>query len=147
MQKSIKLGIIIGVIVIGLGLASPLFYERNIDEPLPVALGKIENGLTLEKFSNMDDDQRKPIVEKMPQKLREMVMDESSKEITTTSQEMPEAKNPQESVMILKKGNFEGLLGHHAEGIAKIIQIDEQQYLRFENFQVTNGPDLRVYLT
>ncbi len=147
MQKSVKVAIIVGVIVIGIGLASPLFYEREIDEPLPVALNNIEEGLTLEKFSNMDEVQRLPLIEKMPEKVRDMIMDESSKITKTVSQEMPEKIDASESVSILKKGEFQGLVGHHAEGTAKIILVNEQQYLRFENFQVTNGPDLRVYVT
>ena len=41
-----------------------------------------------------------------------------------------------------------GLKGHDAVGIAKIIQVnDDDIFLRFEDFQVTNYPDLRVYLT
>jgi hypothetical protein len=36
---------------------------------------------------------------------------------------------------------------HNAEGIAKIIPIqDENKVLRLENLKVTNGPDLYVYL-
>jgi len=31
-------------------LASPLFYETEVNEPLPVALDKIEPGLTFENF-------------------------------------------------------------------------------------------------
>lgn len=147
MQKSIKLAIIVGVIAVGLGLSSPLFYEREVDEPLPMALDTIEDGLTLEKFSNMDEIQRLPLVKKMPEKVRDMIMDESAKLTKTISQEMPQMMNTSESILILKNGEFEGLVGHHAEGIAKIIQVNGKQYLRFENFQVTNGPDLRVYVT
>lgn len=36
---------------------------------------------------------------------------------------------------------------HNAEGIAKeIILEDGSEFIRFENFKVTNGPDLFVYL-
>lgn len=48
----------------------------------------------------------------------------------------------------LQSGEFIGLKGHDVIGIAKIIQVnDNNTFLRFENFQVINGPDLRVYLT
>jgi hypothetical protein len=36
---------------------------------------------------------------------------------------------------------------HDAEGIAKQISLEDgRQFVRFENFKVTNGPDLFVYL-
>ena len=36
---------------------------------------------------------------------------------------------------------------HKGSGIARIIEQDDKRYLRFENFEVTNGPDLYVYLS
>jgi hypothetical protein len=36
---------------------------------------------------------------------------------------------------------------HNAEGIAKEISLEDgRKFIRFENFKVTNGPDLFVYL-
>lgn len=35
---------------------------------------------------------------------------------------------------------------HQGSGTAKIIEVGGKRYLRFENFEVTNGPDLYVYL-
>ena len=36
---------------------------------------------------------------------------------------------------------------HSAEGVARVIQLEDgSQVLRFEDFKVTNGPDLYVYL-
>jgi hypothetical protein len=36
---------------------------------------------------------------------------------------------------------------HEAEGLAKEISLEDgRQFVRFENFKVTNGPDLFVYL-
>lgn len=36
---------------------------------------------------------------------------------------------------------------HKGSGTAKIIEQGGKRYLRFENFKVTNGPDLYVYLS
>ncbi len=139
--------IIVGVIAVGGFLASPLFYKTEVDEPLPVALNNIEEGLTLEKFSVMDEQQRQTLVEKMPQKVKEMIMKESASLPTTVSEEMDKDSSRENSLVITKTGEFEGLAGHKAEGIAKIIQANDMTFLRFENFEVTNGPDLRVYIT
>jgi len=151
MNKGILIAIIVGVIAVGGFLASPLFYETEVDEPLPVALDKIEQGLTLEKFSVMDEQQRQTLVEKMPENVKEMIMEESAILQTTVSEEMNDMMNKdstvQDSVKITKTGEFEGLAGHKAKGIAKIIQANDMTFLRFEEFEVTNGPDLRVYIT
>ena len=149
MNKGILIGIIIGIVVIGGGLASPLFYETEINESLPTALDNIESGLTLETFSSMDDDQRQIIIEKMSDKVKDMIMEESAKVPQIVSEDMnklikEESRNKLE---IIKTGTFEGLSGHQAQGIAKILEINGEYFLRFEEFDVTNGPDLRVYLT
>lgn len=48
----------------------------------------------------------------------------------------------------LVKGSFvEVDAVHKGSGVARIILQDGKRYLRFENFQVTNGPDLYVYLS
>jgi hypothetical protein len=54
----------------------------------------------------------------------------------------------QQSQSILS-GQFMGVGDgiHDAEGIAKQINLEDgRQFVRFENFKVTNGPDLFVYL-
>jgi len=151
MNKGILTAIIVGIVAVGGFLASPLFYETEVDEPLPVALNNIEEGLTLEKFSEMEEQQRQILVEQMPQKVKDMIMEESATLPTTVSEEMDgmmdKDSSKENSVVITKTGEFEGLAGHKAEGIAKIIQANDMTFLRFENFEVTNGPDLRVYIT
>ena len=149
MNKVILIGIIIGIIVVGVGLASPLFYETEINESLPTALDNIEPGLTLETFSSMDDNQRQTIIEKMPEKVKDMIMEESAKVTQIVSEDMDEMVKEESSneLEIIKTGTFEGLAGHQAQGIAKILEINGESFLRFEEFDVTNGPDLRVYLT
>jgi hypothetical protein len=50
-------------------------------------------------------------------------------------------------VTSLTSGSFVGTDEHLAEGIARILTDNAAEYLRFEQFMVTNGPDLHVYLT
>ncbi len=40
-----------------------------------------------------------------------------------------------------------GTPGHFASGEVRIIEVDGQRYLRYENFKTINGPDLFVYLS
>jgi len=148
-KNFIRVGFIAAIVIVGVTLASPLFYDTEINEALPVELEKIQQGLTFDKFATMNDDDRQLVVDKMPEKVKEMGMVKAQTMITTVSEEMDEMKpdSPESSVEILKTGSFEGLAGHYADGTAKIIKVGDLTYLRFENFEVTNGPDLRVYLT
>lgn len=148
MHKGVIIGIIAVVVAIGGFLASPLFYETEVNEPLPVALNEIEEGLTFEKFVEMDDEKRKILVQKIPQEVEDMIMEKAAMVVVSVSESMDEMTQDSDSAFtLLKSGMFEGLAGHNAEGIAKAIQINGKTFLRFENFQVTNGPDLRVYIT
>jgi hypothetical protein len=62
------------------------------------------------------------------------------------SEEMPAAPTAAE-MTILAEGEFVGLEGHDASGKAEILEIGGKRYVRFEeDFKVTNGPDLFVYL-
>lgn len=144
MKKGIKIGIGVAIAAIAIGLASPLFYDVQVDEPLPVALNNIEEGLTFEKFTTMNDQEREVLVKKMPEKTKDMIMNKAATMETLVSEDMMDSET---SIEIIKSGSFEGLAGHSAQGLAKIIQVGDTTYLRFEDFQVTNGPDLRVYLT
>jgi len=102
----------------------------------------------LSKFASMDDETRQEIVVNMPDKVKDMVMEKAETIETVVSEDMNDMMDSSEtSVEIIKSGSFDGLAGHYAEGSAKIIQVGDMTYLRFEDFQVTNGPDLRVYLT
>jgi hypothetical protein len=151
MHKGAIAVIIAAVVIVGGILASPLFYKTEVNEPLPVALENLEEGLTLEKFSDMNEQERQVIVEKMPEKVKDMIMEESASLPTTVSEDMDNMMNKDSSEQtgprIIETGEFEGLAGHNAKGIAKIIQVNDMTFLRFENFEVTNGPDLRVYIT
>ena len=151
MHKGAIAVIIAAVVIVGGILASPLFYKTEVNEPLPVALENLEEGLTLEKFSDMNEQARQVIVDKMPEKVKDMIMEESASLPTTVSEDMDSMmekdSSEQTGPRTIQTGEFEGLAGHNAKGIAKIIQVNDMTFLRFENFEVTNGPDLRVYIT
>ena len=83
------------------------------------------------------------IVEKMSEDTKQMVMDEAKKMEAIVSEDMSMEGTPDVS----KTGEFRGLAGHQASGVAKLIVVGDKSILRFEDFEVTNAPDLRVYLT
>ena len=153
MLKGITIAVIVGVAAIGAYyLAGPLFYNKIVDEPLPKALSEIQQDLTYEKFVNMVDEQRSNIVKKMPQGTIDMIMNEAKKITTNVSEDMQDmmakiAPGAQQTPKFSKLGTFQGLKGHQATGKAEVITVGDISFLRFEDFEVTNGPDLHVYMT
>jgi len=151
--KGIAIAIIIGIVAVGAYyLAGPLFYKKVVDEPLPIALNELQKDLTYEQFVNMADEKRKEIVDKMPMKTIDLIMGEAKKLVKPVSEDMqsmisqitPDSK---QTPKFSKQGTFEGLAGHQANGKAVIISVGDIAFLRFEDFEVTNGPDLHVYIT
>ena len=68
---------------------------------------------------------------------------------TEVNEELPSVmENSNIQQMTLVSGTFVGVGDgiHDASGDAKILSSDGTKFLRLENFQSTNGPDLYVYL-
>ena len=128
-------GTIIAVIVLALGwfLLSPLFIDREVDESFDLVL---DNG----NF-NMDG------VMAMPADKRDAMKDEilaaaagmADKAMTEVMPELP---------TVIASGSFvDADSAHKGEGSAMLYSLpDSGHVVRFEDFRVTNGPDLYVYL-
>ena len=71
-----------------------------------------------------------------------------SSEVTTTTTTAPATTTTMPSgPVLLGAGQFVGLAGHSGTGDAGLFQNpDGSLVLRFENFDIENGPDLEVYL-
>lgn len=153
MLKGITIAVIVGTAAFGAYyLAGPLFYNKIVNEPLPQALSEIQEDLTYDKFVDMVDDKRKELVQKMPQKTIDLIMEEAKKVPKAVSEDMQQmisaiAPDSKDTPKYSKLGKFEGLKGHQAKGKAEIITLGDISFLRFEEFEVTNGPDLHVYMT
>lgn len=48
---------------------------------------------------------------------------------------------------VLKTGTFSGAAGHTVEGTVSLVRDEEGLYLRFEDYEQTQGPDVYVYVT
>jgi len=56
-------------------------------------------------------------------------------------------KETETGIEIVGEGSFIGLEGHNAKGTTKLLKADEKYFVRLEDdFEVTNGPDLFVFL-
>jgi hypothetical protein len=108
------------VIVIGWWLLSPLWTDMVVNEASPVATSAIREKSEVNTNDEAMENAVKP-------------MDGTKADITV----MP----------AMLTGAFSGAdERHQVEGKAIIVEADGKQYVRFENFEATNGPDLYVYL-
>lgn len=107
-------------------LGSPLFFDTEVDEAFPMSAGAI-----------VPDDMTQEGVE------AEM-LEAAHQPDTEMDEEMPAASSPQ----ALATGQFEDYDDfHQGSGTATIYELEDGGHvLRLENFEVTNGPDLRVLL-
>jgi hypothetical protein len=145
MNKKLKIviGGIITVIVIAIGTytISPLFINTTIDEPLP----HISQNIGFEEFMKLSEDERATIGKDMTQEEKDNIMRVFAQENVTVKDEitMPENQTNMLAGNLIDAGD--GF--HMASGQVKVLQITNgTQVLRFENLDVTNGPDLYVYL-
>jgi hypothetical protein len=172
-RKSIIVGLALVVLVPLLGLAwwlgSPLFLNTSVEEEFPVArAGSQETALVStptsaavaeEAMSTTAPPVEAPMVEAEATESagvgtapRDDTMESdpmaSGDEAAEAMEAMPEPEAPAEPVA-LRGGTFRDADSfHRGSGQATIYQLpDGTRLLRLENFNVTNGPDLHVYLS
>jgi Electron transfer DM13 len=120
-------GVIIGVPVLALGwwLGSPLFLDTEVSEEFPLSAGAV-----------VPDD---------------MTQEDVEAAIVAAAEEPDaaiEENMPTSTPLALASGQFEDFdKSHRGSGTATIYELEDgSSVLRLEDFEVTNGPDLRVYL-
>jgi len=97
------------------------------------------------KFVGLTEQDRIQAAVRMTPEVKSMIMTEAARVTTGVKESMPAMGN--QTIKVVKSGSIVGVNGHLAEGVAKILSLGRTEYLRFENFKVTNGPDLHVHLT
>ncbi len=154
------IGGLIGLVIIGAVswyLISPLFIDNTVDEAFPFEVpdnAAIE-AMPVEERAALEAD----LVAAMPSAEEVAAMPEEDK--AAVEQKVMEAaalvmmdKPMEEEMMateaewtVVGQGQFSGADDfHQGSGRATIFQQGDQRVLRFEDFSVTNGPDLHVLL-
>lgn len=141
-KRNVTIGaIVIGIpaLLIGWWLISPLFLDTEVDEEFPMSAS-----------AQVPDD--------MTQEEVEAAMEDAAEEPDSEVEEpMPDSDGAGGNLVrptapvdltALSSGNFEDADDvHQGSGTATIYQLEDgSRVLRFEDFEVTNGPDLRVLL-
>lgn len=150
--------VLIGVLAIGWYLASPLFIDNTIDEAFPFEVPSESEMAEMSEDEKMEME--KEFMEAVPDEAELAAMSEeemaevegavleAAAEVMNDKEmddPMPEA--PEEWTAV-STGSFVGADDfHQGEGIATIYQLGDERVLRFEEFNVTNGPDLHVILS
>jgi hypothetical protein len=116
---------IIAALVVAWWLISPLFISQRVDESFPMSA-------------------RATLPPGMERAQAEATMVSAAGMNSAMDEDMPDAGVP----VALKVGNFRDADSFHkGSGQATIYMLENgERVLRLENFQVTNGPDLHVYL-
>ena len=167
--------IVIPLVAFGWWLLSPLFLSTTVDEEFPYAANAVvpadmtmaEVEMVMETMAKMDQE---PMAEPMPMPMpadtevipEEAVLTEASPEMQEAIEKamagdtsdldkmLEEAANagPPPEPVALAAGSFRDADSfHRGSGSATIYLLpDGSHVLRFEDFEVTNGPDLRVLL-
>ncbi len=128
-------GAVIAAIVLALGwfLLSPLFIDREVDESFELVLA--DGNFNMDVVMAMPDEKRMGMKDEILAAAAGMADDEMT-------ESMPE------SPTVVASGRFiDADAAHKGEGQAMLYTLpDGSHVVRFENFRVTNGPDLYVYL-
>ena len=128
-------GAVIAAIVLALGwfLLSPLFIDREVDESFELVLA--DGNFNMDVVMAMPDEKRMGMKDEILAAAAGMADDEMT-------ESMPE------SPTVVASGRFiDADAAHKGEGQAMLYALpDGSHVVRFENFRVTNGPDLYVYL-
>jgi hypothetical protein len=104
-----------------------------------------------QNFTSMGEQERMNAAPKMSPNERAMIM-MGAAQMTQTINETIAGMSPSElqkaTIYLLRYGNFTSEQNDTtAMGLAKILSVNDNEFLRFENFMITNGPDLHVYFT
>jgi hypothetical protein len=103
------------------------------------------------QFNAMTEDQRNSAMENMSETDMNMVMmgaAQINNKVNETIQAMAPPNTEMASIYELRSGNFtnSGNISK-VSGISRILSVNNNEFLRFEHFNLTNGPELHVYFT
>ncbi len=107
-----------------------LFFDKKVDEENPFAAGPGASGIEIDATTQEQAD----------------AMNDAMAEEGITGDSEADEPMVEEMIDTLVQGMFIDR-AHPTTGVAKIITDGNRRFLRFEDFETDNGPDLNVYLT
>ena len=108
-----------------------LFFDEKVDEANPFTAGPGASGIEVDATTQEEAD----------------AMNDAMQELGITAFDSSvDEPMPEPMIETLVQGTFIDR-AHPTSGTAKVITDGDQRFLRFEDFETDNGPDLNVYLT
>ena len=103
------------------------------------------------QFNAMSEDQRNSAIKNMSNTDMNMVMmgaAQINNEVNETIQAMAPPDTDMSSIYEIRSGNFTDSRNiSKVSGTSRILSVNNIEFLRFEHFNITNGPELHVYYT
>ena len=137
-------------LVLGLGLVGTTLYLVSIAADDSGEL-KQKAMQAYKQFNAMTEQQKNSVIKNMSNVDMNMVMmgaAQINNEVNETIQAMAPPNTDMASIYQLSTGNFT-TSGNFSKvsGVSRILSVGDNQFLRFERFNITNGPELHVYFT
>jgi hypothetical protein len=143
-----RLSVCVFVLLLAL-LGITLSLHSNAAEDFDVL--KNQSMEAYKQFNAMTEDQRNSAIKNMSNADMNMVMmgaAQINNEVNETIQAMAPPNTDMASIYQLRTGNFtpSGNISK-VNGVSRILSVGDNEFLRFERFNITNGPELHVYFT
>lgn len=146
--------IVLALVAIPFGwwLASPLFIQNTVDEAFPF---DVPSSVEIEAMSPAEAESTvmEIMAEVEKNEMSEEQMDAIEERVNEMAAVMPDHEMDEEMPestdewQVVREGNFRDADSlHMGSGTATIFQRGDERVLRFEDFNVTNGPALHVLL-
>jgi hypothetical protein len=136
-------------------LISPYFIDDVVDEGFAASISEqLDTAATTPEATDAPPSTEPAQEEQAPPSSEPAAEEDPVQEEPPVTTEAPAEEEPPVTTeappsgpVLLGAGQFVGLAGHSGTGDAGIFQNpDGSLVLRFENFDIQNGPDLHVYL-
>ena len=138
-------GLVLVLAILGITMALVSNAAEDPDEL------KQQSMQAYKQFNAMTEDQRTSAFKNMSNADMNMVMmgaAQINNEVNETIQAMAPPNTDMASIYQLRTGNFtpSGNISK-VSGVSRILSVGDNEFLRFEYFNITNGPELHVYFT
>jgi hypothetical protein len=149
--KIVIIGVVLGSAALGAYyvIISEYTPAQSTDE-VNLQLDKLQKGLNYAKFVDMKDEDQDVLVKQMSYGTREIIIKKARNFGSEINEDMRLITKNLESpndMKFIKVAKIQGLKGNEVDGKAMIVSTGKLEYLRLEDFFVTNGIGLHVYLT
>lgn len=151
MLKVVIIGVVLGSTALGIYyvIVSEYAPSQSTDE-VTLQFDQLQKGLNYAKFIDMKEEDQDVLVKQMSYGIREMIIKKARNSDSEINEDMSMITKNLESpndMKFIKVAKIQGLKGNEGDGKAMIISTGKLGYLRLEDFFVTNGIGLHVYLT